>query len=139
MNSKTKVLKGYKAGKTIGGVFKKSYNRAKSIAHFKKTGKFKNKIDGSGHLAGEKWAEKKQIDPHSRTRRYSKNSPSFDEGVYKYKKSSKGKALQQSRQSVVKTPKYHDIAKPVTKSITSPRYLDVSKNNPIKTSWTHKN
>lgn len=76
------------------GVFKKSYNRAKSIVGFKKTGTFKNKIDGSGHLAGEQWAAKKEIDPTSQVRRYSKNSPSFDEGVYKYKQSAKQKAVQ---------------------------------------------
>lgn len=94
MKSKTKALKGYKAGRMSDGVFKKSYNRAKSIARFKKTGTFKNKIDGSGHLAGEQWAEKKQIDPSSSVRRYGKNSPSFDEGVYKYKQTAKQKAFQ---------------------------------------------
>lgn len=94
MTSKSKALKGYKAGRMVDGVFKKSYNRAKSIARFKKTGAFKNKIDGSGHLAGEKWAQKKEIDPTSQVRRYSKNSPSFDEGVYKYKQQARQKAFQ---------------------------------------------
>lgn len=42
-------------------------------------------IYGLGHDAGESWGERKNIDPNSRARRYSKNSPSFDEGVYKYK------------------------------------------------------
>lgn len=42
-------------------------------------------IYGLGHDAGEKWGEAKGIDPMSRVRKYSKNSPSFDEGVYKYK------------------------------------------------------
>lgn len=94
MNSRTKALKGYKAGRMKEGVFVKSYNRKKSIANFKKTGKFKNKIDGSGHAAGEQWAEKKAIDPNSQVRRYGKNSPSFDEGVYRYKQSAKTKAFQ---------------------------------------------
>jgi hypothetical protein len=94
MNAKTKALKGYKAGRIKNGVFVKSYNRKKSIARFKKTGSFKNKIDGSGHAAGEQWATKKEIDPNSQVRRYGKNSPSFDEGVYKYKQSAKQKAFQ---------------------------------------------
>ena len=80
------ILKGYKARNP-------RYNRSKSLARFKKTGTFKNKIDGSGHRAGESWGEKKQIDPESRVWRYGKNSPSFDEGVYKYKKEAKAKAL----------------------------------------------
>lgn len=40
---------------------------------------------GGGHRAGYKWAESKGIDPHSRIKKYSKNSPSFDEGVWQYK------------------------------------------------------
>lgn len=75
------------------GVFVKSYNRAKSIARFKKTGTFRSRIDGSGHAAGERWAEKKAIDPNSQVRRYGKNSPSFDEGVYRYKSEAKKKAF----------------------------------------------
>lgn len=94
MNSKSKALKGYKAGRMSGGVFKKSYNRKKSIAGFKKTGTFQNKGNGSGHLAGEQWGAKKEIDPNSQVRRYSKNSPSFDEGVYRYKQLAKQKAFQ---------------------------------------------
>lgn len=92
--SKSKALKGYKAGRTRDGAFVKSYDRAKSIASFKKTGSFRNKIDGSGHAAGEQWAAKKEIDPNSQARRYSKNSPSFDEGVYRYKAEAKKKAFQ---------------------------------------------
>lgn len=80
------TLKGYKATRP-------KYNRSKSLARFKKTGTFKNKIDGSGHAAGESWGAKKQIDPESRVWRYGKNSPSFDEGVYKYKKEAKAQAL----------------------------------------------
>jgi hypothetical protein len=49
--------------------------------------------DGSGHRAGEKWGLEKEIDPDSTVRRYGKNSPSFDEGVYQYKQSAKAKAL----------------------------------------------
>lgn len=48
---------------------------------------------GSGHRAGEKWAASKGIDPDSDETQYSKNSPSFDEGVWQYKQSAKGKAL----------------------------------------------
>ena len=81
--SKSSALKGYKAG----------YNRSKSIKYFKKTGSFRNRKDGSGHKAGEDWAERKGIEPTSRVQRYSKNSPSFDEGVYKYKQSAKSRAL----------------------------------------------
>jgi len=80
---RSKALKDYKAG----------YNRSKAIKHFKKTGSFKNRKDGSGHKAGEIWAERKEIDPTSRIQRYSKNSPSFDEGVYKYKQSVKSRVL----------------------------------------------
>lgn len=73
----------------------KSYR--KSIAKYKKTGKFtyrgKGSVKGSGHAAGESWGAKKEIDPHSRVRKYSKNSPSFDEGVYKYKQGAMSRAL----------------------------------------------
>jgi len=62
------------------------YNRATSIRRFKRDGAFANRWDGSGHRAGERWGEEKNIDPKSQVRRYSKNSPSFDEGVYTYKK-----------------------------------------------------
>lgn len=58
------------------------YNRAQSLRRFKRTGNFRTVNGGSGHRAGEQWGDAKQIDPQSRTRKYSKNSPSFDEGVY---------------------------------------------------------
>ncbi len=45
---------------------------------------------GSGHRAGEAWGAQKQIDPKSRVTKYSKNSPSFDEGVWVYKEAMKG-------------------------------------------------
>ena len=63
----------------------RKYNFYKSIKRYKKTGTFLNRGTGSGHLAGEKWGDEKEIDPMSRVRKYSKNSPSFDEGVYKSK------------------------------------------------------
>jgi hypothetical protein len=71
----------------------RKYNWKASITRYKKTGKFSYVKDGSGHRAGEKWGADKEIDPQSTTRRYSKNSPSFDEGVYQYKQSAKAKAL----------------------------------------------
>ncbi len=74
------------------------YNRQVSLARFKRTGKFAyrgvGKMRGSGHRAGEEWGAKKQINPLSLTTRYSKNSPSFDEGVWKYKQSARQKALE---------------------------------------------
>lgn len=62
------------------------YNRKASVRHFKKTGKFRTVSGGSGHAAGEAWGDAKDIDPSSQVKRYSKNSPSFDEGVYLSKK-----------------------------------------------------
>ena len=77
------------------------YNWGTSINRYEKTGGFTYRgtkrggkiIYGLGHEAGENWGEKKKIDPTSRQRRYSKNSPSFDEGVYKYKQEARSKAL----------------------------------------------
>lgn len=63
----------------------RTYSFSASVKRYKKTGKFLNRKDGSGHLAGERWGEDKQINPESTVTKYSKNSPSFDEGVYKYK------------------------------------------------------
>ena len=65
-----------------GAISHRKYNWNRSIRRFKRTGKFRTVAGGSGHAAGEAWADKKQIDPYSRQRKYSKNSPSFDEGVY---------------------------------------------------------
>lgn len=50
---------------------------------------------GSGHRAGEDWGTKKNIDPESKQRVYSKRgrSPSFDQGVNNYKVSAHNKAL----------------------------------------------
>lgn len=90
-----KQAKGYKERYSSSG--KKKYNFNKAIKAYKKTGYFKVKVNGSGHDAGNKWAESKQIDPSSRVQKYGKNSPSFDEGVYAYKQSAKQKALEANK------------------------------------------
>lgn len=88
--SKSSALKGY--ARRDSGTHR-TYNFKSSIKRLNKTGKIVTKNGGSGHLAGEKWAQAKNIDPNSDSHKYSKNSPSFDEGVYLYKKSAKDKAL----------------------------------------------
>lgn len=98
MNNKTKILRGYKGRDKVSH---RTYSRKTSLARFKKTGNFTYRgtkiggkvIYGLGHQAGENWGENKKIDPTSRVTKYSKNSPSFDEGVWKYKESKK-KALE---------------------------------------------
>lgn len=98
MSTKSKALKGYQARDKVSH---RRYNRKTSISRFKKNGKFtyrgtkvgKRIVYGLGHKAGENWGEAKGIDPKSQTRKYSKNSPSFDEGVYQYKQRAKSKAL----------------------------------------------
>jgi hypothetical protein len=60
-----------------------------SVISFQKTGNFKYVKDGSGHRAGEKWGDAKNINPYSNQMRYSKNSPSFDTGVWWSKKKRK--------------------------------------------------
>ena len=65
-----------------GDTSHRRYNRKTSLRHFKRTGSFRTVSGGSGHRAGEQWGDAKNIDPNSSVRRYSKNSPSFDEGVY---------------------------------------------------------
>ena len=52
---------------------------------------------GSGHRAGESWGETKRIDPESKVRKYSKRSPSFDQGVDNYKRSAHNKALSNAK------------------------------------------
>lgn len=99
MKSKSQALKGYKGRDKISH---RTYSHKTSLNRFKKTGKFTyvgTKIGGKviyglGHKAGENWGASKGIDPNSQVRKYSKNSPSFDEGVYKYKQSAKTKALE---------------------------------------------
>jgi hypothetical protein len=58
------------------------YNWKESVRRFKKKGYFKTVSGGSGHAAGERLGNAKQIDLGSRQQKYSKNSPSFDEGVF---------------------------------------------------------
>lgn len=68
----------------------RKYNFATSVSRFKRTRKFNYRgtkigrkvIFGLGHKAGEDWGNKKDIDPDSKETKYSKNSPSFDEGVW---------------------------------------------------------
>ena len=93
--TKSKALVGYK--RRDSGTHRR-YNFKSSIKRYKKTGKFVYVGNGSGHEAGEKWAEKNNINPDSMTTKYSKNSPSFDEGVYKHKETAKARALLNRRQ-----------------------------------------
>ena len=79
---RTKALRGYAARDKITH---RKYNFKTSIRRYKKTGKFTYRGNGSGHRAGEEWANRKNIDPNSRVTKYGKNSPSFDEGVYRSK------------------------------------------------------
>ena len=79
--------KGYKARDAVSH---RKTSLAKLVKRFKSgqvTYRGKGKLRGSGHAAGREWGEKKGIDPTSRVRKYSKNSPSFDEGVWQYKAS----------------------------------------------------
>lgn len=89
--------KGYHARDTITH---RKTNLRTLLRRFKKgkmTFRGKGKLRGSGHKAGEEWGAKKQIDPNSNVKRYSKNSSSFDEGVWKYKESAKSKALNKAK------------------------------------------
>ncbi len=79
------------------GYNRRGYNWAKSINQYKKTGSFKVVKDGSGHDAGFKWGNAKKINPDTMQRRYSKNSPSFDEGVWLSKRS-RQKALDKAKE-----------------------------------------
>lgn len=81
----TIVAKGYKARDKVSH---RKTSLAKLVKRFNSgtvTYRGKGKLRGSGHKAGQDWGEKKAIDPTSRVKRYSKNSPSFDEGVWQYK------------------------------------------------------
>ncbi len=96
MNKRTtaKKMVGYQGRDTVSH---RKYNRGVSLRRAKKTGNFTFRgtkvggkvIYGLGHKAGEDWGDKREIDPTSRVRKYSKNSPSFDEGVYKSKQKRK--------------------------------------------------
>lgn len=98
MNTKSKAIKGYKGRDSVSY---RRYSRKASLKRFEKTGKFTYRgtkiggkvIYGLGHKAGESWGASKGIDPDSRVTKYSKNSPSFDEGVWKYKNQTKSKTL----------------------------------------------
>ena len=70
---------GYKRRDPIGH---RRISYSANIRRFKRTGKFRYVGNGSGHRAGESWGNAKDIDPNSKVRKYSKNSPSFDEGVW---------------------------------------------------------
>lgn len=90
------------------GYQRKGYSWSKSVKQFKKTGSFKHVQQGQGHAAGEEWGNKKGIDPDSRQRRYSKNSPSFDEGVYKSKQNRK---KQEMAHKMVASPQFQEKIK----------------------------
>ncbi len=75
----------------------KSKAKALKMMRYRKIGKQtyrgKGRLKGSGHEAGEKWGEAKDIDPESTVTKYSKNSPSFDAGVRIHKVKAHNKAL----------------------------------------------
>lgn len=68
----------------------RTYSRGAAVRRFMRTGQFSYRgtkvggkvIYGLGHKAGEQWGDEKGVDPYSPETKYSKNSPSFDEGVY---------------------------------------------------------
>lgn len=76
---------GYKGYERRDRVSHRKYNLATAMRRFQKTGKLQAVDEGQGHAAGYKWAKAKGIDPHDNETKYSKNSPSFDEGVALYK------------------------------------------------------
>jgi hypothetical protein len=75
---------GYKRRDSISH---RPYNRETSLARFHRTGSWAHSGTGEGHKAGFNWAMAVRIEPKDRHIKYSKNSPSFDEGVYEYKHS----------------------------------------------------
>lgn len=87
------ALVGYKRRDPISH---RRYNFQAAINRFQRTGKFTYRKDGSGHRAGEAWGDQKNINPESPVTKYSKNSPSFDEGVYLSK--AKRRALELMKQ-----------------------------------------
>ncbi len=98
MTPKLKALKGYKGRDPIGH---RKGNIETQHRRFKRgtlTYRGKGTLRGSGHQAGERWGSQKEIDPTSETKKYSKNSPSFDEGVWQYKQRAKQKALINKKQ-----------------------------------------
>lgn len=79
--ARNKGFRNFKFGNPDKGYNRKGFSWKESIKRYKKTGVFKTVSGGSGHEAGYRWGNAKNIDPQSMVRRYSKNSPSFDEGV----------------------------------------------------------
>lgn len=71
-----------KYGNRGKGYNRPGYSWSKAMRFARRKGAFKTVSGGSGHAAGESWGNTKDIDPESQQRRYSKNSPSFDEGVW---------------------------------------------------------
>lgn len=67
--------------------------RKYGVNHYRGRGKLR----GSGHAAGESWGDRKEIDPSSKVRKYSKNSPSFDEGVRNYKTRKYNQAISEAK------------------------------------------
>ena len=87
---------GYKSRDAISHRKTSLYALARRFKRSGPTYRGKGKLKGSGHAAGREWGENKGIDPSSQVKKYSKNSPSFDEGVWQYK-ASKGKALEKMK------------------------------------------
>ncbi len=86
-------MKGYKARDSVshrGTKLSTLYSRFKQG---KTTFRGKGMAKGSGHEAGRNWGAAKGIDPNSQVKKYSKNSPSFDEGVWEYKAAQKKQYL----------------------------------------------
>lgn len=90
-DGKRVALKGYKGRDPISHRKSNLYVQYRRFKDGKMT--YRGVPPGSGHAAGEKWGEQKGIDPNSQVLKYSKNSPSFDEGVWTYKKNSKNQAI----------------------------------------------
>lgn len=88
------IARGYKGRDPISHRKSNLHTQYRRFKSGTMTYRGKGSAKGSGHVAGENWGAKKQIDPNSRTLKYSKNSPSFDEGVWKYKTIAKSRALQ---------------------------------------------
>lgn len=75
--------------------------KQKALKRYRKIGKQtyrgKGRLKGSGHTAGEEWGDKKDIDPESPIKKYSKNSPSFDAGVRIHKVKAHNKVLTEAK------------------------------------------
>jgi len=73
---------GYEARDSISH---RKYDFGRAIRRMEKTGKVEHRNDGKGHEAGFRWAQSKKIHWSDPATKYSKNSPSFDEGVHQWK------------------------------------------------------